>query len=317
MKRLVLQLDRSIPVMKTLASAKRVQILELLSNEERTISELAQLLNISQPAVTVHIQKLEEIGLVKSELTQRNGNVYKQCARLYDEIVLHLPTPQFQRGDHFYEVDMPIGLFSDFEVGGTCGIVSETDIVGHIDDPNSFLVPQRVFSQLLWFGKGFIEYSFPNNLPDRCRPTRLELSMEICSEAYHHNEDYPSDITFWINDHELGTWTSPGDFGDRRGKFTPNWWHWDYTQYGLLKRIVVDEESSRIDGDVLSSTRIGDLEIRPNTIDSNNPLSLRIGFKPESPNQGGLNLFGERFGDHAQNLRMRLYYAEEAGADSE
>ncbi|MSS08222.1 hypothetical protein FYJ38_06135 [Clostridium sp. WB02_MRS01] len=32
------------------------------------------------------------------------------------------------------------------------------------------------------------------------------------------------------------TWVSPGDFGDRRGKYTPGWWL--SAQYGILKRSI-------------------------------------------------------------------------------
>ena len=29
------------------------------------------------------------------------------------------------------------------------------------------------------------------------------------------------DVSVWINEVEIGVWTSPGDYGDRRGKYTP------------------------------------------------------------------------------------------------
>jgi predicted transcriptional regulator len=45
----------------------------------------------------------------------------------------------------------------------------------------------------------------------------LHLSLEICSEAPLHHENWPSDITVWLNGVEIGAWTSPGDFGDVRG----------------------------------------------------------------------------------------------------
>jgi len=39
------------------------------------------------------------------------------------------------------------------------------------------------------------------------------------------NADWPSDISLWVNDVKIGTWTSPGDYGDRRGVHTPRWWN--------------------------------------------------------------------------------------------
>jgi predicted transcriptional regulator len=36
---------------------------------------------------------------------------------------------------------------------------------------------------------------------------------------------------------------------------------------------------------------------------------MRIGIKDTAKNIGGLNLFGEKFGDHPQNIQMRLDYS--------
>lgn len=60
----------------------------------------------------------------------------------------------------------------------------------------------------------------------KSNPTRKKATaIEICSEAPNHKDDWPSDITVWINNHEVGTWTSPSDFGGERGVLTPAWWH--------------------------------------------------------------------------------------------
>ncbi len=48
--------------------------------------------------------------------------------------------------------------------------------------------------------------------------------MELSSEVPGTSADWPSDITLAINGNDVGTWTSPGDFGDKRGVFTPDWW---------------------------------------------------------------------------------------------
>ncbi|GJM72296.1 hypothetical protein HMSSN036_45120 [Paenibacillus macerans] len=68
------------------------------------------------------------------------------------------------------------------------------------------------------------------------------IMMEIASEAPGVNNNYPSDITFALNEVKLGTWTSPGDYGDQRGRFTPDWWPQYTNQYGLLKQLRVTDE---------------------------------------------------------------------------
>ncbi|GHV78648.1 hypothetical protein AGMMS49944_04390 [Spirochaetia bacterium] len=57
----------------------------------------------------------------------------------------------------------------------------------------------------------------------------------MSSETPGTNKNWLSDITMWINTIEIGSWTSPGDFGDRRGMLTPSWWKLEGSQYGLLK----------------------------------------------------------------------------------
>ena len=59
--------------------------------------------------------------------------------------------------------------------------------------------------------------------------------MELSSEVPGTSADWPSDITLAVNGVDVGTWTSPGDFGDKRGVYTPDWWKLKGSQYGKLK----------------------------------------------------------------------------------
>jgi predicted transcriptional regulator len=123
------------------------------------------------------------------------------------------------------------------------------------------LSQKRIYAQLIWFRRGYLEYRFPNRVPRGSLIRNLELSMEICSEAPLHNPDWPSDITLWINGKEVGTWTSPGDFGGERGLLTPQWWGSENTQYGLLKTWRVHTDGSYIDGRRISQLTVDELEL--------------------------------------------------------
>lgn len=69
---------------------------------------------------------------------------------------------------------------------------------------------------LLWFCKRFRQYQFPNNANIVGQDfDALDISLEVGSEVPGTAADWPSDITVSINGVELGTWTSPGDFGDK------------------------------------------------------------------------------------------------------
>lgn len=118
-----------------------------------------------------------------------------------------------------------------------------------------------------------------------------------------HHEDWPSDITVWINGVDIGTWTSPADFGGLRGVLTPSWWETRNTQYGLLKVWQVNQEGSFIDGIKISEVRLPQLEIADRSF-----LSVRFGIRADTEHVGGINLFGKSFGNYPQDILLRINY---------
>ena len=59
---------------------------------------------------------------------------------------------------------MPIGNYVDYQVEPTCGLVGEKGPIGEEDEPRGFYDPKRTKAKLLWFGRGYVEYRFPNNI---------------------------------------------------------------------------------------------------------------------------------------------------------
>ena len=90
-------------------------------------------------------------------------------------------------------------------------------------------------------------------------------------EAPGVNSNWPSDISFYLNDTLLGIWTSPGDYGDVRGMFTPEWWPAKWNQYGLLKLLVINRKGTFIDG-----LKISDVTINTLNLDYKNSLHLKM-----------------------------------------
>ncbi len=287
-------------VLRALASKPRLRILELLSDHIYNIREIADALDMPQSTANLHVTALEEAGLVKTEWMPAQRGRQKMCARVYDSIVVKLPHGK-ARAEHLLEYSMPVGAFVDCKVTPTCGLVSASQIIGLLDDPASFYEPDRINAQLLWFHFGYVEYRFPNRLLPNKTLESLQLSMEVCSEAPLHHEDWPSDITIWINNVEIGDWTSPRDFGGRRGVLTPEWWESWNSQYGLLKIWQVNDEGSFIDDQRISDVCLQDLHF----FDSDT-ISLKIGVKPDAERVGGINIFGSRFGNYPQDIVLRL-----------
>lgn len=295
--------SQSVELFKALASETRVRILELLAQSEMNINELAQALNTSQPTVTKHTQLLEQIGLIHTEYKPGVQGMQKRCRLAYDRFIISFePTEPVQ--NRVEEIEMPVGLYTLVHPTPTCGLANKERIIGFLDDPQSFFDPERATAQLLWMAEGFVEYVFPCTLGADVEIRRLELLMEVCSEAPNYDNDYPSDITVWINGVEVGTWTSPGDLGGRRGRLNPPWWNDYMTQYGMLKIWSVDAEGSYVDGTPVSDTTIADLMLVPHQ-----PIMVRIGVKPDAEHIGGFNLFGRGFGNYEQDLVLRLHYA--------
>jgi len=253
--------------------------------------------------VAAHVRILEDAALLRTDLRPAAHGLQKICSRLCDRVLVDLPAPAAGRRRRV-EIAMPIGAYSDFDVAPPCGLASDTSLIGYIDDRLSFYEPERVRAGLLWFGSGYLEYSFPNRLPEGAAPARVTVSLEVCSEAPRHNDRWPSDITLWINGCEVGTWASPGDFGGTRGRLTPRWWNTDESQFGRLKRWTVTADGALLDGHPLSATSLADLDL------GRSPLTtVRIGVDPAGPRAGGLNLFGRGFGNHPQDILMELEYA--------
>lgn len=293
------QLENLEMVTKALGSDTRLEILRFLSAHTSTVLEIAEALELPPSTATLHINILEKAGLIKTDLRPATRGLQKVCARVYDRIVIQLPGDTEREGT-VVEVSMPIGAFSDIRATATCGLLGELGIIGHLDDTSAFYEPERIHAQLLWFRRGYVEYRFPNRLPAGAVLDDLEISFEVCSEAPLHHPDWPSDITLWIDNKEIGTWTSPADFGGERGALTPAWWDTQNTQYGLLKIWKVTGNGSYVDGVQVSTIKLKDLSLK-----SEKPISVRIGIKEDAAHVGGINLFGNKFGNYPQGIILR------------
>ena len=287
-------------VAHALSNELRLKILSLLDERSMNVLELSQRLNMPISTVSNSITVLEEADLIRTERQSGVRGVSKLCSRKKDNITIQLAkTAKRELESFFYH--MPIGAYSDFVVTPTCGLLSHERNIGENDNPATFYDPARFQAQLLWFQQGYVEYRFSSHALMEQEEQCLAIAFEACSEAPNYRKDWPSDITVSINGVELGTGCCPGDFGGRQGRCTPEWWLPSSTQYGLLKRWKV-----MADGCYLDDARISDVTLEQLHLTDRPYIAVRIGVKPDAVHQGGINLFGERFGDHNQAIVMRL-----------
>ena len=298
-------LEEGVELFKVLGSDIRVNIILLLVKEkEMNMKEIAARLQITNGALTSHIRKLEEAGLIRVTQDSAGHGNQKMCSVLETRILVEIGTQEETGEGGIFRAEIPVGQYSDYQVFPTCGISTTKKMIGEVDDPRYFAHPDRAEAGILWLSKGYVEYLVPNILPAGQKIDELTFTMEISSEAPGFNNDWPSDITFLLNDTPVGVWTSPGDFGDRHGLFTPNWWFSGWNQYGLLKMLVIDQNGTYIDG-----MKISDVSTTQLQLDYKSQIRLKFAVQEDAAHVGGMTLFGSGFGNYSQGIRVRMRYS--------
>ncbi|CAH1058445.1 ArsR/SmtB family transcription factor [Paenibacillus pseudetheri] len=290
-----------LEIFKALSSEIRILILELLAtNQALNLNEIAKKLNLSNGAITMHIKKLEESGLIEINTSVGKHGIQKVCYLNKDKLIVDLRSKDV---DNLYEVEIQVGHYSNYQAFPTCGLATKDSIIGDFDEPRYFADPQRIESEIIWMAEGFLEYRIPNYLKANQTFREIQFSMEIGSEAPGSNDNYPSDLYFYLNGIEIGYWTSPGDFGDTRGTFNPDWWPPHLNQYGMLKLIRINNEGSFIDGCRISDVTLDDIQL-----DYKSELTFRIAVTDKPVNKRGLTIYGKHFGNYSQDLLARVLY---------
>ena len=293
-----------LEVLKGLSSPVRISILKLLhSHGPLNVNEISEALSLPQSTVATNVQVLESCDLIRTETVKASKGQQKICAARFDEIVLRFDDYDMKTRSNVIELSMPLGLYTNCSVSPPCGLCSSEAVIGLLDVPDFFLDPDRMKAGLIWFERGHVEYKFPNNAKVlKAEVEALEFSMELSSEVPGTNANWPSDISVWVNDVLVGTWTSPGDFGDKRGIYTPRWWKLEGSQYGHLKTWNITDSGTFLDGEKTSDVTLDQLHLA-----EHHSIRLRVGIYDHAEHPGGVNIFGKGFGNHDQDIILRLH----------
>lgn len=160
--------------------------------------------------------------------------------------------------------------------------------------PDLAFIPERHSAQILFTNDGYVTYALPNDFAKNGDVSRVEIMLEICSEAAGYNEHFESDVSFFLNDKRVCVYTAPGDFGARYGKYTPDWWFGESTKYGMPVTFSVTADGVYLNGKHISKTPTpNDLELG-----KGNRILFRIEVEKDAKHRGGFNLFGDKFGDY-------------------
>jgi len=305
MRKLVLTLlddDQLERIGDSLSSSIRRKILRLVSHSSYTLNELADLLGVALSTTSFHIKILREAGLVKVLASpSRKGNE-KNISIDCDSMLVYF-NGVVDVSNLREVINIPLGSFIDFDIKAPCAICTSEKVLEPLDDINVFYSHARLDAQLIAFYKGHITYPLLLNNAGITPVSSLSIFLELCSECPNYNNSWKSHITFWINDVELATYLSPGDYGDRRGNYTPSWWPDGSTQYGMPTTITINATGTFINGTLASGMTISEVNLSSKKVNR-----LKIGFKEDSKYIGGVNLFGAKFGDVDEDIIVTVTY---------
>lgn len=285
-----------------LSSEVRLQILHYMLNRSVSVSAIAKDLDIPISSVSRHIDILSDAGLIIITYQPGLKGHTKYCAQAVLDVKTSLVADNHEHTSQSFQREMPIGMFTDCKVHAPCGMVGIENQLGNFDDTQIFYSPSRAQAECLWFESGYITYSFPVPLKDTETKKRISFSLEVCSDTIYFNNKWPSDITVKINNVEILTFTSPGNFGGKRGRLTPAYWPITSSQFGQLKKFSVDKDGVYLDNVFMHNLiTFDDLHLF-----DNDSIQFEIGVKQDAEHRGGLTLFGKNFGDFDQAIIMKI-----------
>lgn len=294
-----IQIDRFAAALN---STVRRKMLRLLGSNSYSVIGLAEKLNLSVSTTTFHLKFLKDANLVKVLPNPNKRGNEKIVAQGLASITIDLKSPLSYKNTEFI-YNIPIGSYTDFDLQAPCGLVNANGLVYMHDNPDVFRTPERLNAILLSFTKGYVEYSVPAFEYRNKTILSFTFSVELCSECPNYNNVWKSDITFWINGIEVCTYRSQGDYGDRKGRFPIPHWPVNSTQYGMLKKIRIDDTGTFIDETLVSKVTLPMLELN-----SHDLTTLRIGIKENARYIGGINIFGKNSGDTDQDIIVQVCY---------
>ena len=161
---LTLTPDENRDAINALAAPVRLAILKLLRQTgPMNVNMISAALKLPQSTIATNIKVLEATRLIHTEAAKARKGQQKICSVPFDGVLIRLDGEGPKQRDDLVEVAMPIGLYTGCEVTAPCGLCSTEGIIGLLDVPDFFLDPSRMRASLAWFGRGFVEYKFPNN----------------------------------------------------------------------------------------------------------------------------------------------------------
>lgn len=304
-------------VVKALSNDIRIKILQMLSDSDMNVQSIAARLSLSKTAVLTHINILEESGFIKSKYLSGSIGNQRICSCVYERLVFDIiPGKNDDDGGAYYEVEVPIGNFFDFEAYAPCGLATNHNVIKKWDDPSVMCDPERMNTCFLWTAFGYFEYKIPiDPLFVNKKITAIEIDMEISAHhmVRHHKAlklpgymtperitDGISDVTFWLDGTEIGMRTIIEGVDPSKATYTPSWWR-NIPVHGTLVKVALGPKGAYINGEKTSDLTYDEV------CREDGFVRFRVGVKEDAFHSGGIMIFGKHFGRYGNDIIVKTY----------
>ena len=174
----ITSLNEGLELFKALGSDVRIEILNiLLENDNMSMNELASRLNITNGALTSHIKKLENCGLITTSSESAVHGNQKICSIHLDKILIDLEKPA--EIENVYHTELKVGHYTNYQICPTCGLASADALIGEVDDPRYFEHPDRYNADILWFTRAYVNMPFQilSRLPKKSHRSQFPQNL--------------------------------------------------------------------------------------------------------------------------------------------
>lgn len=290
-----------------LGNETRLRILQALAIEPfvYTVPELVKLMKIPTSTLLHHLKKLEKANIIHLSYRSSSHGTVRIVSREMKGAHLTFYYRNFKTKKQVFSSiqSVGVGMYSSFEADGSYLCLVKDKLY---TEKEEIYNPLHYDAQLIASSNGRVTYEFSNTIALHKEVVELLISLEICSEAPYHDNNYMSDITFWINGKEITTYLSDGDYGDRVGILNPDYWPKLNTQYGKLINLTITKDGVFINElKQQSKYNLSNIDLK-----KGNKLTLTIGNKSTAEHVGGFNIFGKTFGDYPQDICLQFSYEE-------
>ncbi len=288
-------------ICKALASPLRLKFLRQLHENPMTITEIAKTNGITNSTAIFHLNLMMDAKILKCKYIPSK----KGIALVYSLNVINFIKFERRFGLDYSDVktyvqNMKVGMYVDCSQSTWLGIATKQNFVTEM---GGFFYEGREDAIIIWTQGGKVSYAFNSYAFNNADVQKIDFSLEICSETTCFRNDWKSDIFFSVNDVEVAHYLSPGDFGGTKGKYNPEWWPQNMTQFGNLISISITDKGTLVNNVPVSPITINDL-----SLSKSNVLTFSIYNKKDSDYYGGFNIFGKGAGNYDQDIIMTVHY---------